>query len=140
MDREQSIWEQFVGLMQSDDSEIALGNAALLIAATEYPNLDIDRELAALDSLSAAAAYRLGEERDPLYCVNTLNEYLFDEVGFRGNDEDYYDPRNSYLNDVLSRRLGIPIMVVAGLHRGGQAPANSLGGRGNARPLSDKAS
>ena len=111
MDREQSIWEQFVGLMQSDDSEIALGNAALLIAATEYPNLDIDRELAALDSLSAAAAYRLGEERDPLYCVNTLNEYLFDEVGFRGNDEDYYDPRNSYLNDVLSRRLGIPIML-----------------------------
>ncbi len=111
MDREQSIWDQFVGMMQSDNQEIDLGRAALLIAAAEYPDLDVDRELAALDSLSAAAGLRIGPDRDPLYCVNSLNEYLFDEVGFAGNNDDYYDPRNSYLNEVLSRRLGIPIML-----------------------------
>ena len=111
MDRQQSVWEQFVGMMQSDDQEIDLGRAALLIAAAEYPDLDVDRELAALDSLSAAAALRVGPDRDPLYCVNSLNEYLFDELGFAGNNDDYYDPRNSYLNEVLSRRLGIPIML-----------------------------
>ena len=111
MERELLLWEQFVGLARSDDGGIDLGHAALMIAATEYPQLDIDRELASLDSLSAAAAYRIGGERDPLYCMNALSEYLFDEVGFNGNSEDYYDPRNSYLNEVLNRRLGIPIML-----------------------------
>ena len=111
MDRKELIWQQFVELTAAGDNDIDLGQAALLIAATEYPQLDIDRELAALDSLSAGASRRLGEGRDPLFCLNTLSEYLFDEVGFTGNTEDYYDPRNSYLNEVLSRRLGIPITL-----------------------------
>ena len=54
---------------------------------------------------------RLGDRPDPLFFLNTLSEYLFDELGFTGNREDYYDPRNSYLNDVLDRRLGIPISL-----------------------------
>ena len=53
----------------------------------------------------------MGAEREPLHALNTLSEYLFDEVGFRGNREDYYDPRNSLLNCVLSRRQGIPITL-----------------------------
>ena len=111
MAREESIWKQFVGIAGSEDNEIDLGTAALLVAATEYPELDIDHQLAVLDSLSAGASLRLGEARDAIFCVNTLSEYLFDEVGFSGNNDDYYDPRNSFLNDVLSRRLGIPITL-----------------------------
>ena len=107
----ESIWEQFVGLAESDDDEIDLATAALLIAATEYPQLDIAEQLKVLDSLAAGASQRLGQQRDPLYCLNTLSEYLFDEVGFVGNDDDYYDPRNSFLNEVLSRRTGIPISL-----------------------------
>ena len=83
----------------------------MLIAATEYPDLDISHELGVLDSLSSGASKRFSEQRDPLYCLNTLSEYLFDEIGFQGNPEDYYDPRNSFLNEVLSRRLGIPITL-----------------------------
>ena len=111
MEQDQPIWEQFVALAQSPDDEIDLATAALLIAATEYPQLDISHELGVLDSLSAGVSKRLSEEREPLYCLNTLSEYLFDDIGFRGNPEDYYDPRNSFLNEVLSRRLGIPITL-----------------------------
>ena len=111
MIEDQSIWQQFVDLAASADSDIDLATAALLIAAAEYPDLDIAGQIAILDSLSAGAAKRLGEDRDPLFTVNTLSEYLFDEIGFSGNQEDYYDPRNSFLNEVLSRRVGIPITL-----------------------------
>ena len=111
MERDQSIWEQFLALAESPDDQIDLAKAAFLIAATEYPHLDVSHELGVLDSLSAGASKRLVEEHEPLYCLNTLSEYLFDEIGFRGNPEDYYDPRNSFLNEVLSRRLGIPITL-----------------------------
>ena len=111
MDWNETIWNQFVTVAESPDNEIELATAALLIAATAYPQLDIAHELHVLDSLSAGASQRIGEERDPMFCINTLSEYLFDEVGFSGNSEDYYDPRNSFLNEVLSRRLGIPISL-----------------------------
>jgi regulator of sirC expression with transglutaminase-like and TPR domain len=85
----------------------------LLIAREEYPGLDaqtyldqIDRFAAALDGrLSAASA--TGPDRQ----VAELNALLFGEEGFRGNAGNYYDPRNSYLNDVFDRRLGIPITL-----------------------------
>ena len=111
MAREQSVQEQFFALAETPDDQIDLATAALLIAAAEYPELDIPHELEVLDSLSAGASKRLSEDRDPLYCLNTLSEYLFDEIGFRGDPDHYYDPRNSFLNDVLSRRLGIPITL-----------------------------
>lgn len=93
------------------DVEIDLAQAALLIAATEYESLDFDAQRAKLDSMAADVAVRLPAEPDPLFAVNTLSEYLFDELGFRGNQDDYYDPRNSYVNEVLGRRLGIPITL-----------------------------
>ena len=102
---------QFLAMAALPDHEIDLATAALLIAATEYPQLDVGQQLGVLDSLSAGASHRLEADRDPLFSVNTLSEYLFDEVGFRGNLEDYYDPRNCFLNEVLGRRLGIPITL-----------------------------
>ena len=111
MSRSDQIYRRFAQEVAAPDDEIDLGRAALLIAATEYPMLDVDDELAHLDSLAAAASNRLGDDRDPLHAANALSEFLFDEIGFRGNDEDYYDPRNSFLNEVLDRRLGIPISL-----------------------------
>ena len=110
MDKEE-ILQQFGEVTGLQDSEIDLAKTALLISAIEYPGLDVDQQLGVLDSLAEGAARRIGEERDPFVCVNNLSEYLFDEVGFQGNEADYYDPGNSYLNEVLARRLGIPITL-----------------------------
>ena len=107
----QDDWEQFVVMAGRPDDEIDLAGAGFLVAAMEYPGLDLDHELGLLDALSAVVSGRLGASRDPLFCVNVLSEYLFDEVGFQGNLDDYYDPRNSFLNEVLRRRLGIPITL-----------------------------
>jgi regulator of sirC expression with transglutaminase-like and TPR domain len=104
-------WEEFQRIARQPEEEVDLARAALLISAVANPDLDPARHLAALDSLAAAASRRLGDTREPLACVNTVSQYLFDEVGFRGNQEDYYDPCNSYLDQVLQRRLGIPITL-----------------------------
>jgi regulator of sirC expression with transglutaminase-like and TPR domain len=92
------------------DREIDLARAALIIASSEYPDLDIDRYLARLAAL-AEGATPARRTADPLERLHRLREYLFEEQGFAGNSEDYYDPRNSYLNEVLERRLGIPITL-----------------------------
>ena len=110
MDAEEA-WRQLLGVARSPEEEISLDRGALVLAATAYPELDVDRELASLDSLAAGASSLIGDERDPLFCANALSQYLFDELGFRGNQDEYYDPRNSYLNEVLNRRLGIPITL-----------------------------
>ena len=96
--------------LQTDDA-IELAPTALLIASTAYPDLDIARELRFLDSLASAASRRFGPERSPMSDVNTLSDFLFDEIGFVGDEKNYYDPRNSFLNEVLLRRLGIPITL-----------------------------
>jgi regulator of sirC expression with transglutaminase-like and TPR domain len=99
-----------------------LATAALLIARVEYPELDAARYLALLDFLGAEAHRRVAgavpladtpPEVDPaLYAkVAALNEFLFDEMGFVGNEADYEDLRNSFLNEVLDRRTGIPITL-----------------------------
>ena len=116
---EMASWEdtlaQFTEAVAAPEEDINLARAAFLIASLEYPQLDLDQQLGFLDSLAAGALHRLGSRhqylRDPLFCLNTLSEYLFDEVGFEGDRDNYYDPRNSFLNDVLSRRVGIPISL-----------------------------
>ncbi|PYN89039.1 MAG: hypothetical protein DMD87_07645 [Candidatus Rokuibacteriota bacterium] len=90
-------------------AEIDLAGAALAVARLEYPDLAPERSLAQLDGLAArSAAAKIGDRRR---AVERLCGFLFDGAGFRGNADDYYDPRNSCLNDVLDRRLGIPITL-----------------------------
>jgi regulator of sirC expression with transglutaminase-like and TPR domain len=101
----------FAALAALPDGQIDLAHSALLMAAGEYPGLDIRKEIGHLDALASAAKRRMGAERSPLADANALSRYLFDEVGFRGNREAYYDPHNSYLNDVLNSRLGLPITL-----------------------------
>jgi regulator of sirC expression with transglutaminase-like and TPR domain len=102
---------QFADIMAGPDDEVDLAQAALLIACEEYPELDVARYLRRVDGLALALASRLHQEPGPLAAVRALNGLLSDEEGFHGNLEDYYDPRNSFLNDVLDRRTGIPITL-----------------------------
>ena len=98
--------------MSRPDDEIDLAEAALLVAQEQYPDLDRGHYLGVLYGLAEKAARRIGDETEPYGIVNRLSEYIFDEEGFRGAEEDaYYDPRNSFLNDVLDRRTGIPITL-----------------------------
>ncbi|HBB32149.1 MAG TPA: hypothetical protein DDZ80_29735 [Cyanobacteria bacterium UBA8803] len=93
------------------DSQIDLAKAALYIAQEEYPNLEIDAYLNALDVMAAEVEERLPVERYPLRTIQCLNQYLYDDLGYTGNTSDYYDPRNSFLNEVIDRRTGIPITL-----------------------------
>ena len=104
------VWNQFDRMVGVPDEEIDLARAALLIAATEYPGLSIERELFRIDEIAEGIAARMGDDT-PLYQLNTLSEYLFDELKFAGNHTNYHDPRNSFLNDVIERRVGIPITL-----------------------------
>jgi regulator of sirC expression with transglutaminase-like and TPR domain len=88
-----------------------LARAALAIARIAYPDLDPAPYLRQLDDLAAAVRPRLYPQASPEAAATELAGYLFGECGFRGNQEEYYDPRNSYLNDVLERRTGIPITL-----------------------------
>ena len=103
--------ERWKEIVAGPEEEINLAEAALLIAAPEYPGLDIPDCLARLAELAATLKRRLRGDIGPTDTLIALNHYLFDELGFRGNAEDYYDPRNSFLNEVLDRRLGIPITL-----------------------------
>ncbi|HYE15439.1 MAG TPA: transglutaminase-like domain-containing protein [Pyrinomonadaceae bacterium] len=89
--------------------EIDLARAALFAGQEEEPRAcDVGRCLALLEEMGAAARDRTGASAAP---VEALNEYLFGELGFAGNESDYYDPRNSMLHRVLGRRTGIPITL-----------------------------
>jgi regulator of sirC expression with transglutaminase-like and TPR domain len=98
-------------LFARPDPEIDLAEASRLIAREEYPALDVPLYLARLDDMGVALRARLLDEPRPERAVMALNRYLFQEEGFHGNAREYYDPRNSYLNDVLDRRIGIPITL-----------------------------
>jgi regulator of sirC expression with transglutaminase-like and TPR domain len=88
-----------------------MGRAALLIALEEYPDLDIENYMQRLDALAARTRARLTARTSAQDALQALNRTLFDEEGFAGNISDYYDPRNSLLNEVLDRKLGIPITL-----------------------------
>src|SRR5881396_1404068 len=110
--------EQSMGGLREDFAALAaagertdLARAALAIARIAYPDLDPAPYLRQLDDLAAAVRPRLYPQASPEAAVTELAGYLFGECGFRGNQEEYYDPRNSYLNDVLERRTGIPISL-----------------------------
>lgn len=91
--------------------ECDLARAALVIARIAYPELDPEPALATLDALAAAVRPRLNPAATPEKRAAVLTHYLFEECGYHGNHDQYYDPRNSFLNDVLERRLGIPITL-----------------------------
>ena len=89
----------------------SLAEGALWIAAEAYPGLDVPHWLGRLEMLGRRAAERVTSDMPVNAAASAVSRLLFEEVGFRGNTGDYYDPRNSFLNDVLDRQLGIPISL-----------------------------
>ena len=93
------------------ESELDLARAALLVAKEEYPQLSVELYVARLDQLAEEVRDRLADETAPLVVLDELVDTVYVRGRFRGNQESYYDPRNSFLNDVLDRRLGIPLTL-----------------------------
>jgi regulator of sirC expression with transglutaminase-like and TPR domain len=90
---------------------VDLARGALAVAREEYPELDDARYVRMLDELALQAHKGLPSGASVERRIGRLNTYLFHEVGFAGNQGDYYDPRNSFLNEVLDRRTGIPLSL-----------------------------
>ena len=113
--REKQIGERLRELMQQTEGAVSLAEAALLIAACEYPDLDGQRYIRRLDQMAAAILrdipQDLNQDRNSFDTIAAINRYLFEEERFTGNSNNYYDPRNSFLNDVMDRKTGIPIML-----------------------------
>lgn len=98
-------------MTQQRDEEIDLAYAALLLARQRYTDLDAEPYLNKLDAMAAGVRDRIGVGADTRRAIAELNRQLFEVEAFRGNERDYYDPRNSYLNEVLDRKLGVPITL-----------------------------
>ena len=98
-------------IVSGREEDIDLAEAALLIALHACPGLDIAPYLARLDELGAILQSRISPDATVNERIAALNQYLFRDLGFAPNTENYYDPRNSFLHDVLERRLGIPITL-----------------------------
>jgi regulator of sirC expression with transglutaminase-like and TPR domain len=101
----------FAEISSVDETVFALDRAALTLCLEDYPGLDLEEYLRRLDTLAARAEVLIGQDRSVGNVLNCLHEVLFVQEGFRGNATDYYDPRNSFLNEVMDRKLGIPISL-----------------------------
>jgi regulator of sirC expression with transglutaminase-like and TPR domain len=103
--------QRFHGEISRVDSDTNLALVALLVAGEEYPQLSVDGYMARLEVLAEETRDRLNGETAPLLVLQELLNTLYRRHNHRGNREDYYDPRNSFLNDVLDRGLGIPLTL-----------------------------
>ena len=103
--------DAFEKVLACDDINIDLAHACLLIAQDAYPELHVERYLGDIERMAMRLRGLMPESSAPEERVAVLNQFLFEDLGFRGNTEEYYDPRNSYLNDVLDRKVGIPISL-----------------------------
>lgn len=103
--------ERLRRLVERNADDASLAEGALLIAREHYPDLDIDHYLARLDTLGAILHARLPDDAGAVDRILVLNRFLFEEQGFGPNRDDFADPRNSFLNEVLERRVGIPITL-----------------------------
>ncbi len=101
----------FESVINKEDARIDLARACLMIAQDAYPGLEVERYLGEIERMAIRLRGRLPATGGPEERVATLNQFLFDDLGFWGNTEEYYDPRNSYLNEVIDRKTGIPITL-----------------------------
>ena len=105
--------KEFAALVspEIEDEQIDLLTSALTIAKLEYPELDVAGYRERVTSIAEHVKSRIGRAAESLETLAIINEVLFGDEGFRGNVSDYYDPKNSFFNDVLDRKLGIPITL-----------------------------
>jgi regulator of sirC expression with transglutaminase-like and TPR domain len=103
--------QRFRAIANLPEASVDLVEASLVIALEEEPRLDITSYLTQVDSWSDAVRARLEGSRDIERIVDAINKLLFDEEGFHGEDEDYYDPRSALLNELLDKHAGLPITL-----------------------------
>ena len=103
--------ERLRQIVSGPDEDISLAEAALLIAGNGYPELNVAAYLSRIEELAHMLRLRIDEDDSVPERISALNQFLFGDLGFAPNSEDYYDPRNSFLNEVLERRTGIPITL-----------------------------
>ncbi|HMO46404.1 MAG TPA: tetratricopeptide repeat protein [Rubrivivax sp.] len=102
---------QYFASLVAEDQGFALLEAAISVAQDEYPGLDAQGVLAQVDALAERLRRRVPADAVALQKLRYLNRYFFQDLGFAGNLNNYYDPRNSYLHEVLHMRRGIPITL-----------------------------
>src|ERR1700712_4485964 len=95
----------------ADDASLSLVEAAVAIAQDDFPRLDTQSVLAEIDALAVRLKQRIPADAVPVQRLRWLNRFFFQELGFGGNANDFYDPGNSYLHTVLETRRGIPITL-----------------------------
>ena len=95
----------------AEDASLPLLEAAIAVAQHDYPRLDTQSTLAEVDALAVRLKQRIARDAAPMQRLRVLNRFFFQELGFSGNVNDYYDPRNSYIHCVLETRRGIPITL-----------------------------
>ncbi len=103
--------ESFAQLLAAEDVRIDLAHGCLMIAQDAYPGLNVERYLGDIERMAMRLRGRMPQTYGAEERVAALNQFLFEDLGFRGNTEAYYDPRNSYLNEVIERKTGIPITL-----------------------------
>jgi regulator of sirC expression with transglutaminase-like and TPR domain len=103
--------EPFAQALAREDARIDLAQACLMIAQDAYPRLEVERYLGEIERMALRLRARLPAAGGAEESIVALNEFLFEDLGFWGNTDDYYDPRNSYLNEVIDRKTGIPITL-----------------------------
>jgi regulator of sirC expression with transglutaminase-like and TPR domain len=103
--------QRFRELVSVADEAVDLARSALEVARIQYPGVDIERYLRDLDEMAEQIHGQLDPTASTEDTLRAINRHLFTELKFTGNSDEYYDPRNSYLNEVIERRLGIPITL-----------------------------
>lgn len=103
--------EPFAQVVAREDERIELARACFMIAQDAYPRLDVERYLGEIERMALRLRAQLPAAGGAEESIVALNDFLFEQLGYWGNTEDYYDPRNSYLNEVIDRRTGIPITL-----------------------------
>jgi len=107
----EEIRDDFARTVRAPDQALDLARAALLVAAESDPRVDVDRQLHTLDSWAAELRGRLQPDWNNLQKLARLRNFVFEELGFRGDHKDYFNPSNSLLHEVMQRRLGVPLTL-----------------------------
>lgn len=111
MESQEGIRADFARLVKRPEAKLDLARAALLIAAEADPNVDIDGEIHTLESWAAQLRAQLDPSWNNLQKLARLRNFVYEELRFRGDHQDYYSPSNSLLHQVMGRRLGIPLTL-----------------------------
>lgn len=98
-------------LLDASPEAVRLAEVALLVAEAQRPGVDVEDQLGRLDDIARGVSERLPPDADAVQTVLAINQHLFHELGFSGAGAEYYDPRNSFLDEVLTSKRGIPITL-----------------------------